>query len=321
MTTSCYFHPFCVEHDPGPGHSERSLRLKEIIARLNAPEFKALQWPSVFPGDRGDIALTHTSEYIDFVFDSVPTEGYREIEVNDIVSEHDAGEVTVLCPRSGDAILYAIGAVKGAVDDVMAGKITNAFCAVRPPGHHAEPNKAMGFCVFNNVAVAARYAQRNYKVDRVAIVDFDLHHGNGTQAIFEKDPSVFYCSVHQLPCWPETGHAEETGVGNILNAPVPPGYSRQDWLKQWDEVILSRLEKESFDLLFISAGFDAHRNDPKGDQSLETEDYFKLTTDLMNVAERKCGRRLVAVLEGGYDVDASASSAEAVVRALMQADK
>jgi acetoin utilization deacetylase AcuC-like enzyme len=317
VTTSCYFSPLCLEHDPGPDHSERSERLKEIVHNLRAKAFKELKWPEVPAAKREDVELAHTHEYVDFVFSSVPKTGYREIEVNEIVSEHDAGEVTVLGPKSGEAALRAVGAVKCAVDDVMAGKTTNAFCAVRPPGHHALADKAMGFCVFNNVAIGVRYAQKRYKIGHVAIVDFDLHHGNGTQAIFEKDRNVFYCSTHQLPLWPETGPAEETGVGNILNVPMPPDLPRKDWLKRWDKIVLPWLREKSFDILFVSAGFDAHKDDPKGEQSLETEDYYRLTLDILSIAKEKCGNRVVAVLEGGYDIKASAASAAAVVRAMM----
>ncbi|MDD3028883.1 MAG: histone deacetylase family protein [Alphaproteobacteria bacterium] len=319
MTTSCYYDPHCVDHDPGVNHSERSARLKEIVMALKDPSFKDVRWPAVAPGRKEDILLVHTPAYVDFVFDSVPQSGYREIEVNDVVSDYDEGEVTVLCPKSGDAVLYAVGSVTGAVDDVLTGKTTNAFCAVRPPGHHALPDKAMGFCVFNNIAIGARYAQKRYNLGRVAIVDFDLHHGNGTQAVFEKDPSVFFCSTHQLPLWPESGYAEETGAGNILNVPMEPHLPREAWLQRWKDLVLGRLEQEAFDCLFVSAGFDAHKNDHKSCQSLETDDYFRLMADLLSVAERKCRSRTIVVLEGGYDIHASASSAAAVMRALLAA--
>ncbi len=322
MTTACYFDPYCIAHYPGPGHSERPARLCEIVNTLSKKSaFKKLQWPAVSPAKLEDIQLVHTKRYIDFVFSSVPKSGYQKIEVNEVVSEHDDGEVTTLCPQSGNAALYAVGAVTAAVDDVMKGKVTNAFCAVRPPGHHAFPDKSMGFCIFNNVAVGARYAQKHYGIKRVAIVDFDLHHGNGTQAVFEKDPSVFFCSIHQLPLWPETGYEQETGIGNIFNVVTKPNLPRAAWLKRWRQTVLPRLRQEDFDFLFISAGFDTHKNDQKGCQLLETQDYFELTADLLSIARDKCANRVVTVLEGGYNARASAASAAAAVKALMRVKK
>jgi acetoin utilization deacetylase AcuC-like enzyme len=319
MTTSCYFDPACVAHDPGPGHSERSERLLEIVKTLKGDDFDRLKWPAVSPGKRENIALVHAPDYVDLVFASVPATGYCEIEIDEVVTEHGEGEVTTLSPQSGQAILYAVGAVTGAVDDVMTGRTTNAFCAIRPPGHHALPAKAMGFCVFGNVSIGARYAQKKYHAQRIAIVDFDVHHGNGTQEIFARDASVSFCSIHQLPLWPETGHAEETGVGNVLNVPILPNSTRDEWMKHWQQTVLPWLERQDFELLFISAGFDAHVDDPKGAQFLETEDYYRLIINLMAIAKKKCAGRVIAVLEGGYDVAAGASSAAAMVSAMMTA--
>lgn len=319
MTTYCYTHKDNVAHDPGPDHSERAARLEAIMRELQALKDPRLVWQSAPLVPRVVLSLVHTQEYIDFLFKSVPTSGYREIEINEVVSEHDAGEVTVLCPRSGDAILRSVGGGIEAVHAVMRGQADNAFCLSRPPGHHALPDKAMGFCAVNNIAVTARYAQRAYGLKRVAIVDFDVHHGNGTQAIFENDPSVFFASIHQLPLWPETGHAHETGAGNILNVPVGADLPRQQWLEIWRNQILARLEREAFDLLLVSAGFDAHKDDPKGAQNLETEDYATLMQDLMRVADKTCGGRVIAMLEGGYDIEGSAKSAAAMTSALLSA--
>lgn len=314
--TLCFYHDANVAHDPGPGHSERAERLGEIYKALRAADLPNFDWVDAPLGDRAPIERVHTKRYVDFVFDAVPADGYREIEVNEVISDDDGGEVTVLCPRSGEAVLRNTGMATASVDAVMTGSAENAFCLARPPGHHALPDKAMGFCVFNNIAVAARYAQDRHGAKRVAIVDFDVHHGNGTQAIFETDPSVFFASIHQLPLWPESGYAGETGCGNILNVPVAPDTTREDWLAIWRQQVLGRLEKEPFDLLLISAGFDAHHDDIKGSQNLLTDDYRTITRELMDVAARKCGGRVIAFLEGGYDVAASAASAVATARAL-----
>ncbi|MFA6279711.1 MAG: histone deacetylase family protein [Bdellovibrionales bacterium] len=316
MTTLCFYHPDNEAHDPGKGHSERAARITAIVKALRALPDPTIVWKEPPLADRAALLLAHTPAYIDFVFMSVPASGYCPIEINEVTSDDDAGEVTVLCPRSGDAILRSVGGALQAVDEVVTGKADNAFCLTRPPGHHAMPDKAMGFCAVNNIALAARHAQKAHGLKRIAIVDFDVHHGNGTQAIFEKDTSVFFISLHQLPLWPESGHADEVGAGNILNIPFPPNTPREAWLTQWREKAMARLETEDFDLLLVSAGFDAHKDDPKGSQNLETEDYATLMRDLLDMAKRKCQGRLIALLEGGYDVEASAASAAAVMGVL-----
>lgn len=316
MTMLLFHHEACTAHDPGPDHSERAARLVRILESLRDADLPDTQWIQMPRGRRDDTARVHTDAYIDFVRDAVPASGYRAIEVNDVVSDYDGGEVTVLSPASGEAVWRSVGGVTAAVDALASGGAARAFCATRPPGHHALPDKAMGFCVFNNVAIAARRALCVHGMRRIAIVDFDVHHGNGTQAIFEKDPSVFYASVHQLPLWPETGAATEVGCGNILNAPLPPDATRQDWLCTWQDRIMARLEKERPDMLMISAGFDAHRGDPKGNQNLETEDYAAITRDLLAYADRLCEGRVLSVLEGGYDIEASAAGARAHVETM-----
>lgn len=318
MTMHLYHHTMCEAHNPGPNHSERPARLTAILREIRAMDNNAIGWREMPRASRQAIERVHTPAYIDFVFESVPSEGFREIEINEVVSEDDAGEVTTLSPESGEAALRAAGGVCAAVDAIMTGQVNRAFCATRPPGHHALPDKAMGFCVFNNVAIAARQAQAVHGARKVAIVDFDVHHGNGTQAIFENDPTVFFASIHQSPLWPETGFAHETGVGNILNVPVEPNLPRLEWLREWQDKVMARLEVEQPDLVIISAGFDAHRDDPKGSQNLETEDYAQIVQGLMDYADRVCGGRLLCVLEGGYDIAASAASAAAIVEVMAE---
>lgn len=185
-----------------------------------------------------------------------------------------------------------------------------------PPGHHALANKAMGFCVFNHAAIAARYAQKTYGIDKIAIVDFDVHHANGTQKIFEKDSGVFHASIHQLPLWPETGYAHETGCGNLLNVPIAPNTSRDEWLCAWREKILSRVDSEKPKLIIVSAGFDAHKGEPKSRQNLETKDFYTITRDLVALANKHSGGRVISILEGGYNIQLAAESCMEHLRGL-----
>lgn len=319
MTSFCYHHDACIAHDPGADHSERAERLRTMVDALRRAALPGLEWPEFTSGDRAAILRAHDRAYVDFVFSAMPIHGHQAIEVNEVVSDDDGGEVTTLSPQSADALLYSVGAVTAAVDAVVAGRARNAFCLTRPPGHHALSNKAMGFCVFNNVAIAARHAQQVCGYRRIAIVDFDVHHGNGTQQIFAADPSIFFASMHQLPLWPESGYADEIGVGNILNVPTPPDLPREKWLQLWRDTVLPRLEQEEFDFLLISAGFDAHKDDPKGSQNLQTDDYAAITRDLLAIAATRCAGRVVSVLEGGYDIAASAASAVAHASALCAA--
>jgi acetoin utilization deacetylase AcuC-like enzyme len=239
---------------------------------------------------------------------AVPASGHAAIDAD-----------TVLSAGSGEAALRAVGAVCAAVDAVMDGEATNAFCAVRPPGHHAEPLRPMGFCLFNNVAIAAQRARQVYGLERAAVIDFDVHHGNGTQAMFEEDPRLFYASTHQSPLYPGTGAASETGVGNIVNVPLRPMSGTVEFQRAFNEAILPALEEFRPDFLFISAGFDAHRRDPLAQLDLVEDDYAWVTQRLAGVAARHCRGRLVSTLEGGYDLAALGASAAAHVRALMAA--
>ncbi len=226
---------------------------------------------------------------------------------------------TILSPQSGKAALRAVGAVTLAVDAVMQGEAQNAFCAVRPPGHHAEPDQAMGFCLFNSIAVAARHTQAMHGIKRVAIVDFDVHHGNGTQAVAEQDPSLFFASSHQYPLYPGTGSADEIGAGNVVNVPLPAGTEGAHFRRAFETRILPALEAFAPELLLVSAGFDAHRADPLAGLELEDDDFGWVTERLTETARRHSQGRLISVLEGGYDLRALAGSAAAHVSALMKA--
>jgi acetoin utilization deacetylase AcuC-like enzyme len=226
---------------------------------------------------------------------------------------------TVMSWGSAEAALRAAGAGVAGVDAVCRGEVRRVFCAVRPPGHHAEPGRAMGFCLFANAAIAARHAQAAHGLTRVAVVDFDVHHGNGTQACFEHDPTLFFASSHQSPCYPGTGAPEEVGVGNVHNAILPPGADGAAFRAAWRDLLLPALEAFGPELVVISAGFDAHARDPLAQLRVREADFAWLTAEICAIADRACGGRVVSLLEGGYDLDALASSAAAHVRALMHA--
>ncbi len=308
MTTLLYTHEACLEHEPGSHHPESPDRLRAVLAGLSAPEFMTLEHRSAPLGDLEDVARAHPRAFIEAVLAAVPERGHAALDAD-----------TVLSPRSGEAALRAVGAVSAAVDALMAGEADNAFCAVRPPGHHAEPSRAMGFCLFNSIAIGALRARQEHGLDRVAVIDFDVHHGNGTQAIFESDPHFFYASTHQSPLYPGTGARSETGLGNLVNVPLRPNSGAVEFRRAFDDIILPALEDFRPDFLFISAGFDAHRRDPLAQLMLVEEDYAWVTERLAACAARHCAGRIVSALEGGYDLHALAASAAAHVRALMAA--
>lgn len=303
MSATLFTHPDMLAHRPGLGHPERPERLQAVIDALDdaglGRERRAATEASV-----ADLERLHPAAYVARLLDASPTEGLNTLDAD-----------TVLSPGSVRAARLAAGAVVDAVRAVSRGELTRAFAAIRPPGHHAEPDRAMGFCLFSNVAVAARVAQAE-GMARVAVIDFDVHHGNGTQAAFEGDDSLFLGSIHQMPLYPGTGLASEIGVGNIVNVPVPPHAAREDWRAAFTGGLMPALDAFCPDLILISAGFDAHRRDPLAHQSLEADDFAWATRAVLEIARRRCGGKVVSTLEGGYDLEGLGRSAAAHVQAL-----
>ncbi len=310
MTTLYYTHPCFLYHNTGPDHPECADRLRAIEASLACPEFAALERRLPPLGTREQLRLIHSEAHIERVFAAIPDEGLDFLD-----------DDTVVSPGSLTAALYAVGAVCEAVDQVFAQKGVNAFCALRPPGHHAEPHRAMGFCLFNNVAIAAAHALHSQPINRVAIVDFDVHHGNGTQAAFYQTPGVLYASIHRSPWYPGSGRRDETGVGNIVNVPLNEDCNRQMVKAALLDRILPALERFAPELLLISAGFDAHRDDPLGGLDLLADDFGWITGELLKQANPHCQGRVVAVLEGGYNLDVLGPSVAAHLRAMMAGNR
>ena len=308
MTTILYSHPKCIEHDMGAGHPESPDRLRAVMEALKADAFNGLDRREAPMAELDQIARVHPRDYVDRIMAAIPESGRVQLDPD-----------TSVCPASGEAGLRASGAVCAAVDAVMAGEAANAFCAVRPPGHHAEPARPMGFCFFNNVAVGALQARAAHGLTRVAVVDFDVHHGNGTQAMFWDDENLFFGSSHQSPFYPGTGSAAEQGVaGNIVNAPLAAGSGSREFREAWEGIILPALTEFGPEFLLISAGFDAHEADPLASLRLNEEDYVWVTRRLMKIADDHCAGRIVSTLEGGYDLAALARSAAVHVKTLMQ---
>lgn len=308
MSVALFTHPACLAHDTGPGHPEQPDRLRVVLRALETPEFSGLLREAAPLATREQLIRVHRPDYVDAILGIRP-EGEELVAI-------DAD--TVMSAGSAEAALGAAGAAIAAVDAVQEGWASAGFAAVRPPGHHAEPACAMGFCFFNNAAVAALHARARWGLRRVAIADFDVHHGNGTQAMFSADPDLFYGSSHQQPCYPGTGHRHERGVaGNVVNAPLPPGAEGDLFRQAWAETILPALDAFAPELLILSAGFDAHRLDPLAALRVETADFAWLTAELAMLAGRHCGGRLVSVLEGGYDLPALAASVAAHLRELL----
>jgi acetoin utilization deacetylase AcuC-like enzyme len=308
MSVALITHAACLAHDTGPFHPECADRLRVILAALEAEDFQTLLREQAPRATEAQLALVHPAAHIRLILDTVPDEG-RSVAL-------DAD--TIMSHGSAEAALRSAGGAIMAVDAVMEGWASSAFSAARPPGHHCERAAPMGFCLFASAAIAARHAQARWGLGRVAVVDFDVHHGNGTQDIFAADASLFYGSSHQYPCYPGTGAPSETGVGNIVNVPLAPGSGSVAFRAAWNDVILPALDVFAPELIIVSAGFDAHNADPLAQLRVETEDFSWLTQALLDRARTHCGGRLVSVLEGGYDLKALAECAAAHVRVLMQ---
>ena len=309
MTVALFSHPAGLDHDTGPGHPECPARLRAVMQALEHPDFVPLLREVAPEATVEQLGRAHPPEYVRAILAIQPPPG-------DVVRLD--GD-TLMSHGSREAILRGSGAAVAGVDAVMEGWARAAFAAVRPPGHHAERARPMGFCLFNGAAVAALHARARWGLKRVAVVDFDVHHGNGTQDIFQDDSDLMYVSSHQYPCYPGTGAAGERGVdGNILNLPLPPGTAGPGFRAAWERIGLPALHDFKPELLIVSAGFDAHKLDPLADLQLETEDFGWMTDQLLAVADAHCGGRLVSILEGGYDLHALAASAALHVRRLMR---
>lgn len=307
MTTALFTHPACLAHDVGDWHPECPDRLRYVLRALEAEEFSGLLRELAPLATHEQLERVHPADYVKAILAITPTDR------GPVMLDADTG----MSAGSAEAALRSAGGAIAAIDAVMEGWARNAFVATRPPGHHAEAAQAMGFCLFANAAIAARHAQARWGLGRVAVVDFDVHHGNGTQAIFEADPTLFYGSSHQFPCYPGTGSPSETGVGNVVNVGLPPGSDGMAFRGAWQDILLPALDAFAPELLIVSAGFDAHIDDPLAQLRVRTPDFTWLTQQLVAVAQRHCKGRLVSVLEGGYDLDALADATAAHVRALM----
>lgn len=308
MTTLLYTHPSCLEHDAGYGHPESPARLSAILNTLKTTAFAALQWREAPTATVEQLTQIHAAAHVERILSRVPKKGYYAIDGD-----------TVICPESGEAALRSAGAVCAAVDAVLRGEANNAFCAVRPPGHHAEPNQAMGFCLFNNIAIGAAHARAVHGLARVAAIDLDVHHGNGTQSAFEHDPGYLYISTHQAYIYPGTGRREERGVDNIVNIPLRANSGSDELQAAWQQEIEPALRRFAPELILISAGFDAHHMDPLAELAFGEDDYEWLTQRILGIAAEFCQGRVVSALEGGYNLNALAASVGVHVKAMMAA--
>ncbi len=302
-------HRDCALHDMGEGHPESPDRLRAVWQALDRQEFAELIRDQPGEATREQLERVHPPDYVEAILRIRPAEG------ESVPLDGD----TLMNAHSARAALLAAGAAVQAVDEVCTGQVRRAFCATRPPGHHAERRRPMGFCLFANAVVAARHAQAVHGVARVAICDFDVHHGNGTQDVVQDDPSILFCSSHQMPLYPGTGAAEETGCGNVVNAPLRPGSGSEAFRAAWQETLIPAIRAFAPGLVVISAGFDAHARDPLAQLRLTEGDFAWVTEALCAVAAECCGGKVVSLLEGGYDLHALAASTAAHVRALLHA--
>ena len=293
-------------HDTGPGHPERVDRVKVVNEELKKFD-KKINWfePKLF--DHSIIEKVHNKNYLEKISISFPKSGIQFLDGDTIVS-----------PGSKEAALDAVGSIILGIDQVVNKEFKNTFCSVRPPGHHAESDKAMGFCIYNNVAIGAAYLLHHYQYKKVAIIDYDVHHGNGTQEIFYNNPNVLYISTHQYPFYPGTGSVNEKGASNnILNIPLDPGTSSDVYFNSFENV-LKKLKSFNPEFILLSSGFDAHQKDPLAQVNLKSKDFYEITKRIMNVADNICDGRIVSILEGGYDLDALKESAYEHVKALIE---
>jgi len=304
MATALITHDACFDHVTPPGHPEQVARLDAVLGALKDMDLRRVKAPM---GAEDDILRAHPTAHIQTIRNAAPESGWRSLDAD-----------THMSVGTLEAAFRCVGGVVRAVDLVMEGEVQNAFVAMRPPGHHAERETAMGFCFFGNVAIAAKHALDHHGFKRVAIVDFDVHHGNGTQDLVEDDPRILFCSTHQSPLYPGTGAAHETGVGNVLNCPLPDGAGSKAFREVMERVVLPRVDAFSPELLIISAGFDAHRDDPLAGMNLVEDDFTWITEKLCDLADRHCKGRVVSSLEGGYDLAALGASAAAHVNVLKE---
>ena len=304
-----YSHSACLSKENGEGHPERKERLESILDSIQRIDDISIDLKEAPKAQNKDINLVHPQSYLEEIFDMIPSQGLVGVEKEPYAD-------TLLCPDSKEAILRACGSGISASKDLMDGSSKRVFCAVRPPGHHAETTRVNGFCFLNNAAVAARYLQSNYDIKKIAIIDFDVHHGNGTQEIFYNDNSVLYGSIHQHPLFPGTGLESEIGAGNIFNAPIEAGTSSEEFLKVFNEKILVNVDRFEPEVIIISAGFDAHKRDPLSTINLNSEDYFTMTQDIVGIAKRHSKGRVISFLEGGYDLQALSESIQSHFKGL-----
>ena len=294
-------------HNTGDGHPEKIDRVTVVIDNFKKLDNKDLVWKKPSKFDRSLLEITHNSDYINFVEKSFPEKGLSFLDGDTIVS-----------PGSKDATSDAVGSIITAIDGVQNKDFKNAFCAVRPPGHHAEKNKAMGFCIYNNVAVGANYLINKYKLKKIAIIDFDVHHGNGTQDIFYDNEKVLYISTHQYPYYPGSGTNDEKGKhNNILNIPLPAGTTSEAYLNAY-EFVLNKIKEFKPEFILLSAGFDAHKDDPLAQLQLESKDFYNITKRTLELSKQYCDGKVVSILEGGYDLQALQESTEMHVKALLE---
>ena len=294
-------------HNTGDGHPEKIDRVTVVIDNFKKLDNKDLVWKKPSKFDRSLLEITHNSDYINFVEKSFPEKGLSFLDGDTIVS-----------PGSKDATSDAVGSIITAIDGVQNKDFKNSFCAVRPPGHHAEKNKAMGFCIYNNVAVGANYLINKYKLKKVAIIDFDVHHGNGTQDIFYDNEKVLYISTHQYPYYPGSGTNDEKGKhNNILNIPLPAGTTSEEYLNAYESV-LNKIKEFKPEFILLSAGFDAHKDDPLAQLQLESKDFYNITKRTLELSKQYCDGKVVSILEGGYDLLALQESTEMHVKALLE---